>query len=311
MEKGWEKTKQKQQNQILDFYIQRERSTIKIIFGIPFFWFGFFFLVMGSFKQLLILIFAGIAGGWVLHYICGSYFSIACSHVGKELCKYGRLKEVKRDVEEQAKRALYCSGDQAITEKYLILLLSVSGCSRFWKGKERLCLISTRELEQILITDCLDGESEEKKGYTMCFLTWQKERFCLTVWGTYEEVCQIQKKLEECRDLGIGPEPARSQNKYQQIKRKEDRSLKEDVISDRQQVLNGHQWHLFQKGTVFTQKRNVIQECYRKKRRLCIIIYFGILGIFLIVIGLVIWVEWDSFQCLFQSTYWNLSLIHI
>ncbi len=270
----------KKQNRILDFYIQRERSAVKMIFGIPLFWFGFLFLVTGSFKKLLILLFVGIVGSWILHCICGSYISIACSYTGKELRKYGKLKEVKKDVEEQAKQALYCSGDQAITEKYLILLSSVLKQSRFGREKERLCLISTRELKQILITDCLDGGSGEKKGYTMRFLTWQNENFYLTVWETYENVCQIQKKLETCRDLGIGP--ARSQ-----------KQVKED------------KGRLFPKETVFNPKKGVIQECYRKKRRFCIIVYSGVLGIYLIIIALIMWIKWDSFQYLFQSAYWS------
>lgn len=232
---------------------------MKMIVGIPLFWCWMVCVVMGSLIRILLLIGVTAAVVWILRRICGSGFSYRHSHVGRELQKYGDLKTVKRDVEEQARQALYCSGDQALTEKYLILAREMQDTGSLFRLRQRLCLISTREIQQIAVQSASDLNGE---GYTMFFMTYAGEKYQLTVWETFGEVNRIRKRLEECSRLGTGPVMMENGSR---AARAEQRRIRKERI---------------QAGLTAA----TVQECYKKKKKVCIGVYIAVLCIFVLVI---------------------------
>lgn len=304
---NWKKTKKKQQNKILNFYIQRERTLIKTIIDIFIIWGWMACFIMGSLSKILIMLGITVAVVWILRYICSSSLSIRYSRVGRELQKYGELKEVKKDVEEQAKHALYCSGDQAITEKYLILSVPVQEWTNLTGNGEGLCLISTSEIEKIQISEKFYGDGDE--AYTMFFTTFAGEQWKLTVWKPYKEVYQIKKRLEACRDQGIGPTQksygykngggsARKKQFMDDAAMEKRRMRAEQKRKKRERILSG-------------KTASTVQECYKKKKKICIAIYIVFLSIFAIGFGWGMWMERDHLGRFFHDLYRDREIVSL
>lgn len=205
---------------IIKYHLQYERQMLLISWGmiLAFYWFVHFsvptpYPLAVTIRRLL----CSVASFFLLRTFCGSYLSLRISQVGKELQKYGNMREVAKDVNEQYQRAIYKSRDQAITEKYLILLsdnenyvplfnergeLSPSNMRSPLKRECRLHLISTSELSHVE----LEGNNPyANEMNTLRFITMNNKTYSIIIYQGYQEVRKIKEELEQCIKLRKGP----------------------------------------------------------------------------------------------------------
>lgn len=194
------------QKNMVDYQIQYERQKLKIWLCLPLWQVCFFLLVLQMWKWLLIGIAVTLAENLIVRILCGSIVSVRHSHTGRELMKYGELKSMIRDVNEQVRNAWFCTDDQALTERYVVLAEQekVVPADAFGSlGKKRFYLLSTGELERVDAE--ADAQYSDERNMLM-FKTLSGERHVMTVYRSYEEVCEMKSRLEECmrRDRGPG-----------------------------------------------------------------------------------------------------------
>lgn len=226
---------------IIKYHLQYERQPFMLLWGVLLAFYWFMHLSVPSYplavtiRRLLI----SAASFILLRALCRSYLLLGISHVGKELRKYGGMWEIAKDVNEQYQRAIYKSRDQAITEKYLILLSNHGKFAASANAQEglpppnihllfsrecRLHLISTSEIYHVVIED---GNPYANEMNTLQFITEvsppprsadgvvspppksadrvQNKCYSMTIYQGYQEVAQIKEKLEQCITLRKGP----------------------------------------------------------------------------------------------------------
>lgn len=182
-----------------------ERQPLKLLvltlpsMGLP-------FLVLSERYVELALVFAGsIAVCLLISCLCDTPFSVRHSHVGRELMKYGDLKTMIRDVNEQAENAWYATADQAITEKYLMLMQpneAYNSARSMFMTQNLFCLVSTGEMNRV---ELQEDERYADEMSTLVFWTISGERYSITVYRSREDVCRIKAGMEQCISRGAGP----------------------------------------------------------------------------------------------------------
>lgn len=200
-----DKNVKRRQKNMVNYQMQYERQRIKIWLCIPLAQAWFFALVIRAWKWIPILLAVTAAVILIIRWLCGSMFSIRHSHVGRELMKYGDLRSMVKEVNEQARNAWYCTVDQALTEKYLMLVEQNEAChsgSHMIAAEKKFYLISTGELERVEVE--ADSQYSDEMN-TLVFRTLSGRRYTMTVYKSYEEVCAMKRKLEGYLELGRGP----------------------------------------------------------------------------------------------------------
>ncbi len=250
--------------------IQYERQPLKLLVMSVFVMPCFALLIIKYFKELAIVLVAAVVLWLVLRRICGSLFSIRHSHVGRQLMKYGDLKSVIQDVEEQAAKAWYVTHDQAITEKYLMVMRpneAYNMASAMFVTQNLFYIVSTGDMERVEIQT--DWRYADEMNTLVCH-TMQGEHYEITVYRSREEVQRIKAELERCIRQGIGPKNVESREN----KEKEERWT----------VRINRRKNLLMRPAGYT-----VAECYAKKKK----IFWGVtIAIVLVLVGMLTWFGW-------------------
>lgn len=222
---------------IVKYHLRYERQMLLIAWGmmLAFYWFLHFSVPTPYPPDVTLLrLLCSAASFFLLRTLCGSRLTLRFSNVGKELQKYGNIQDVAKDVNGQYQAAIYRSVDQAITERYIILLVNnenyvpLMGAEGSGSAPTRpnmrsifereccMCLISTSELDHVE----LEGNNPYADDRNvLCFVTKEGKTYSIILYREYGQARLIKEQLEECVNLRKGPFSHNSDKKiYQERK---------------------------------------------------------------------------------------------
>lgn len=254
------------QKNMVKYHIQYERLNLKIWVFTPVGMGYFFLFIMKDWKGILLLSIGAVFLWLLLKWLCVSMFSIKHSHIGKELMRYGELKSMVKDVNEQAREAWYCTGDQALTEKYIMLVernKDYRTGTHLFLNESIFRLVSTSELERVEVEK--DNLYPEERNI-LIFWTLNKEQYQFTIYRNYQEVCKMKNRIEADSKLRKGPMPKKQSNiNTKKILKKKERP--------------------FSPSSGYT-----MLGCYKKKKKIVIRI---VLAVFCVLVIVMAWMVWE------------------